>query len=48
MVVKIKEGGLDSFYFFIFIILFSIYFSIFLFIEQLGLGLIGHAITSVT
>jgi len=39
--IKIKEGGLDLFYFYF-------YFSIFLFLEQLGLGLIGHAITSVT
>jgi len=39
--VKIKEGGLDFFSF-----LFDL-FLIFLFLEQLGLGLIGHAITSV-
>jgi len=39
--VKIEEGGLDLFYL-------SFYFSIFLFLEQLGLGLIGHAVTSVT
>ena len=34
---------------FIFIFIFiSVYFSIFLFLEQLGLGLIGHAVTTVT
>jgi len=44
--VKIEEGGLDLFFFsFFYFILFSIYF---LFLEQLGLELIGHAITSVT
>ena len=42
--VKIEESGLDLFSFlFIFIFLFY-----FLFLEQLGLGLIGHAVTSVT
>ena len=41
-IIKIKEGGLDLFYF-------SLYFLFyFLFLEQLGLGLIGHAVTSVT
>ena len=44
--VKIKKGGLDLFYF-SFLFLFSFQF-IFLFLEQLGLGLIGHAVTSVT
>ena len=29
-------------------IFFSVYFPIFLFLEQLGLGLIGHTITTVT
>ena len=32
----------------VYFILFFIYFSIFLFLEQLGLGLISHAVTSVT
>jgi len=42
-IVKIVDGGLY------FIFLFSSYFIfIFLFLEQLGLGLIGHAVTSVT
>jgi len=46
--VKIKEGGLDLFYlFFIFYFPFNLFFY-FLFLEQLGLGLIGHAVTSVT
>jgi len=46
--VKIKEGKLDLFYFiFIFYFIFDLFFH-FLFLEQLGLGLIGHAVTSVT
>ena len=31
-----------------FLFYFLFYFSIFLFLEQLGLGLIGHAVTSIT
>jgi len=47
--VKIEESGLDLFYFsFHFSIFFLILFLYFLFLEQLGLGLIGHAVTSVT
>jgi len=46
--VKIKESGLDLFYFsFHFYFIFNIFFY-FLFLEQLGLGLISHAVTSVT
>ena len=46
--VKIEEGRLDLFSFlFIFIFDFDLFFY-FLFLEQLGLGLIGHAVTSVT
>jgi len=46
--VKIKEGGLDLFYFsFHFYFIFDLFFD-FLFLKQLGLGLIGHTITSVT
>ena len=46
--VKIEEVGLDLFYFY-FYFLFSFRFIFhFLFLEQLGLGLIGHAVTSVT
>jgi len=49
MIVKIKEVGLDlSYVSFLLFIFFSIYFSIFYFLEQLRLGLIGHAVTSVT
>ena len=48
IVVKIEESGLDLFYFsFHFYFWFDLFFY-FLFLEQLGLGLIGHAITSVT
>ena len=43
-----KEGGLDLFYsFFHFYFIFDLFFN-FLFLEQLGLGWIGHAVTSVT
>ena len=46
--VKIKESRLDLFYFsFHFYFLFNVFFY-FLFLKQLGLGLIGHAVTSVT
>jgi len=48
MYVKIKEGKLDLFYSsFYFYFLFDLFFYS-LFLEQLELGLIGHAITSVT
>ena len=47
-IVKIKEDGLDLFYFsFHFYFQFDLFFY-FIFLEQLGLGLIGHTITSVT
>ena len=36
--IKIEESGLDLFYFYFY----------FLFLEQLGLGLSGHAVISVT
>ena len=45
--VKFTNGELDLFYF-SFHFLFYIYLFIFLFLEQLGLGLIGHTVTSVT
>ena len=46
--VKIEESGLDLFYFsFHFYFSFDLFFY-FLFLEQLELGLIGHAVTSVT
>ena len=44
--VKIVDGGL-CFYFFFFLNFILFYF-IFLFLEQLGLGFISHAVTSVT
>ena len=46
--VKIVDGGL---YFILFLFFFFFFFFLsflFLFLEQLGLGLIGHAVTSVT
>jgi len=43
-----KKVDLTYFIFIFIFIFFSIYFSIFLFLEQLGLGLISHAIISVT
>ena len=49
--VKIVDGGLYfifPFSVFIFIFLFFSFLFTFLFLEQLGLGLIGHAVTSVT
>jgi len=46
--VKIEEIGLGLFYFsFHFYFLFNLFFH-FLFLEQLGLGLISHAVTTVT
>jgi len=46
--IKMEEDRLDLFHFsFHFYFLFDL-FSIFLFLEQLGLGLIDHAITLVT
>jgi len=42
--VKIEEGGLDLSYFFLYFhFLFDLFFY-FLSLEQLGLGLIGHAV----
>ena len=48
LISRLKKVDLTYFIFLFIFILFSIYFSIFLFLEQLRLGLIGHAITSVT
>jgi len=45
--VKIVNGGLYFISSFHFILLFFSFF-IFLFLEQLGLGFISHAVTSVT
>jgi len=48
VVVKIEEDGLDLFYFsFHFLFSFQFIFC-FPFLEQLGLGVIGHAVTSIT
>ena len=41
--VKIVDSGLDFYFSFCILFFFS-----FLFLEQLGLGLISHAVTSVT
>jgi len=38
----------DFILFFLFHLILFLFFFIFLFLEQLGLGLIGHAVTSVT
>ena len=46
MMSRSKKVDLTSFLFFSFFIFFSILFLYFLFLEQLGLGLIGHAVTS--
>jgi len=47
--VKFTNGRLSFFSILFFIFIFMLfYFSIFLFLEQLGLRLIGHAVTSVT
>ena len=43
-----KKVDLVYFILFFIFILFLIYFSIFLFLEQLGLELISHAVTPVT
>jgi len=45
--VKIVNGGLDFYFHFYFYFYFYFYF-IFLFLEQLRLGSISHAVTSVT
>jgi len=49
LTVKFTNGGLSFFPILFFIFIFMLfYFSIFLFLGQLGLRLIGHAVTSVT
>ena len=46
--VKIEEVRLGLFYFsFLFYFIFDLFFH-FLFLEQIGLGLIGHTVTTVT
>jgi len=47
--VKIVDGRLHLFLFSLFYFIFSLSFNFyFLFLEQLGLGVISHAVTSVT
>jgi len=46
--VKIVDGGLYFIFHFHFILLFFSFSFNFLFLEQLGLGVISHAVTSVT
>ena len=46
--IKIVKGGLCSFLFSLFYFYFSFFYSLFLFLEQLRLGVISHAVTSVT
>ena len=49
MVVKIVDDGLSFIFRWTFFILFYLFFfHYFLYLEQLGLGLIDHAVTSVT
>ena len=48
-IVKIVDNGLDFYFHSLFFILFYFYFYFyFLFLEQLGLGSIGHTVTSDT
>jgi len=44
--VKIADDGLNFYFYFLFY--FPFLFFLFLFLEQLGLGVISHAVTSVT
>jgi len=46
--VKIVDGGLRSFYFLSFILFLFFFIFYFLFLEQHRLGVISHAVTSVT
>ena len=47
--VKIADEGLGFIFLLIFFILFFFCFTfVFIYLEQLGLGLIGHTVTSVT
>jgi len=49
MYVKIVDGGLHFYFLFLLYFIFIFFFfSYFLFLEQLGLGFISHAVTSVT
>ena len=44
--VKIADDGLNFYFYFLFY--FILFYFIFIFLEQLGLGVISHAVTSVT
>ena len=46
--VKIVDNGLDFYFYFSFYFILFCFSFIFLFLEQLGLGFISHAVTSVT
>ena len=46
--VKIVDDGLHFYFLFLFYFIFFHFSFLFLFLEQLRLGLIGHAVTSVT
>jgi len=48
VLVKIVDGGLYFIFSFHFILFFFYFSFLFLFLEQLGLGFISHAVTSVT
>ena len=47
-IVKIVDDGLYFYFLFSLYFIFILFFSYFLFLEQLGLGFISHAVTSVT
>jgi len=47
-IVKIADDGLNFYFYFLFYFYFPFLFFPFLFLEQLGLGVISHAVTSVT
>ena len=47
-IVKIADNRLNFYFYFYFIFIFILFYFIFLFLEQLGLGVISHAVTSVT
>ena len=47
-IVKIIDSGLHSFLFSFFYLIFFSFIFYFLFLEQLRLGVISHAVTSVT
>ena len=48
LLVKIADNGLNFYFYFLFYFIFLFFSFLFLFLEQLGLGVISHAVTSVT